>query len=251
MNPRTTLRLSFEYRSRRFSRLLVIRHTVAVVNWQENSVRLFGKLVLSIFAVLVAAYAVFAYGRLPLGSTVHPEMREVFVAHASAIYIHVFASAVALVLGPLQFSSWVRSKFINVHRWCGRIYLGVGVGIGGLAGLYMSQFAFGGLVSNLGFAFLALGWLSTGTMALSAILRGDIFNHRKWMTRNYSLTFAAVTLRIYLGSSFAMGLRFEHFYPVISWLAWVPNLIVAELLVSRLKRERPAPAMSRTARGDV
>ena len=52
------------------------------------------------------------------------------------------------------------------------------------------------------------------------------------MIRNFALTFAAVTLRAYLGLSQAVfGLSFEAFYPVVAWLCWVPNLIVAEWLV--------------------
>ena len=53
------------------------------------------------------------------------------------------------------------------------------------------------------------------------------------MIRNYSLTFAAVTLRIWL-SLFVLLFGLEHFersYAVIAWLAWVPNLIVAELFI--------------------
>lgn len=48
------------------------------------------------------------------------------------------------------------------------------------------------------------------------------------MTRNYALTFAAVTLRIYMGLFFAVGLDFEEFYPSLAWLCWVPNLILVE-----------------------
>ena len=48
------------------------------------------------------------------------------------------------------------------------------------------------------------------------------------MIRNYALTFAGVTIRIYLGLFFASGLKFEEFYPSLAWLCWVPNLILVE-----------------------
>ena len=38
------------------------------------------------------------------------------------------------------------------------------------------------------------------------------------MVRNFSLAFAAVTLRIYLPSSAVAGVDFEHAYPFIAWL---------------------------------
>jgi hypothetical protein len=48
------------------------------------------------------------------------------------------------------------------------------------------------------------------------------------MIRNFALTFAAVTLRLYLPLGFLSGLRFEDFYPALAWLCWVPNLVIAE-----------------------
>lgn len=121
--------------------------------------RAIGKGVLFFLAFGVAGYAVFAYCFLPLGSLVYPDMKANFLAHPVGIYTHVFASIVALTLGPFQFSSHLRQTRIQVHRWLGRAYLAVGVLGGGLAGLYMSQFAFGGTVARLGFATLAVCWL--------------------------------------------------------------------------------------------
>lgn len=189
---------------------------------------LFGKAILYFLTIGVAGYAVVAYGLFPLGSLVHPDMQVVFQAHAVGIYTHVSASLVALALGPFQFSSRLRQQNTALHRWSGRLYISIGVLVGGASGLYMAQFAFGGNVARIGFSLLALSWLFTGLMAYLAIRRRDIANHRRWMVRNFALTFAAVTLRIYLGLSAAAGFTFESSYPVIAWLCWVPNLIVAE-----------------------
>ncbi len=149
-------------------------------------------------ALGVAGYAVFAYGFLRLGSLVHPDMKANFLEHSSGIYAHVFASIVALALGPFQFSAHLRQQYTNAHRWLGRAYLAVGVLVGGLSGLYMSQFAYGGLMAKLGFGTLAVLWLYTGLRAYLAIRQRAIAEHRKWMVRNFSLTFAAVMLRLYL-----------------------------------------------------
>jgi len=65
----------------------------------------------------------------------------------------------------------------------------------------------------------------------------EIPAHRRWMIRNYSLTFAAVTLRLYLPLAFLLGIPFELSYPLVAWLCWVPNLVAAEYLVSRLRFE--------------
>ena len=181
-----------------------------------------------ILSIGVAAYALVAYGTKPLGVSVHPALKIVFEQHPVGIYVHVFASLIALVLGPFQFSSNLRAKHIHLHRWTGRTYLLLGVLLGGIAGLYMAQFAFGGMVSEVGFTAMALLWLFTGSMAFHAIRHKDIAAHRRWMVRNFALTFAAVTLRIYLGLFFASGVAFEEFYPLLAWLSWVPNILLAE-----------------------
>ena len=48
------------------------------------------------------------------------------------------------------------------------------------------------------------------------------------MYRSYALTLAAVTLRIYMPLSLALGIGFEDAYRVVSWLCWVPNLVFVE-----------------------
>lgn len=190
--------------------------------------RSFSKGLFFFLAFGVAGYAAFAYGVLPLGSLVHPEMEANLLAHSTGIYTHAFASIVALALGPFQFSARLRQNHRNFHRWLGRGYLAVGVLVGGLSGLYMSQYAFGGPVAQLGFALLAVLWLYTGWRAYLAVRRGAIDEHRQWMVRNFSLTFAAVTLRLYLPASMAAGVEFATAYPVIAWLCWVPNVLFAE-----------------------
>jgi uncharacterized membrane protein len=206
-----------------------------------NVMRLASFVILAVLSLGVGVYAIGAYALLPLGTLVHPDMRAAFRAHPIGIYTHIFASVVALALGPFQFSSRLRASRIQLHRLSGRAYLGVGVLIGGLAGLYMSPHAFGGIVSQLGFGCLAVVWLFTGLRAFLAIRRHDVATHRRWMVRNFALTFAAVTLRLYLPTSMAAGIAFELAYPVIAWLCWVPNLVVAEVLFNRMNNPSLQP----------
>ena len=199
----------------------------------------------AVLSLGVAAYAVVMYGLGPGAERLHPDMRAAFESHSIAIKTHIFASALALILGPLQFWSRLRMARPVLHRWLGRLYLGVAVAMGGAAGLYMSQYAFGGLAAKLGFAGLAIGWLYTGAMAFAAARRRDFVAHRQWMIRNFALTFAAVTLRLYLPPVFVFGLPFASSYAVISWLCWVPNLLVAEWIVKTTHK----PSLERTVPG--
>ena len=198
-----------------------------------------GFALLVVLSLGVAGYALGVYGFLPLGAAVQPEMRASFATHRTGIYLHVFASALALVLGPLQFSSRLRTARPGLHRWSGRFYLGVGVLLGGLAGLFMAIHAAGGPAARLGFACLALAWLFTGGQAYRAIRAGETASHRRWMIRNYALTFAAVTLRLWLPAGVVSGIPFEVAYPVVAWLCWVPNLVAAELLLRRTRGPSP------------
>ena len=52
----------------------------------------------------------------------------------------------------------------------------------------------------------------------------------------YALTLAAVTLRVYLPASMALGLDFDRAYAAIAWLCWVPNLLAAQWLIGRWER---------------
>jgi uncharacterized membrane protein len=191
----------------------------------------------------VAAYAVATYSLGPGAERLHPQMRAAFESHPIGIKTHIFASALALLLGPLQFSTRLRLKQPKLHRWLGRVYLGLAVAVGGAAGLYMSQYAFGGLLAKFGFAGLAVAWLFTGARAFMAARNRDFASHRRWMIRNFALTFAAVTLRLYLPPVFIFGLPFATSYAFIAWLCWVPNLLVAEWLANTTHN----PSLERTS----
>ena len=159
-------------------------------------------------------------------------MKSNFKAHPIGIYLHIFASLIALAIGPFQFNEKFRLNKIQVHRLLGKIYL-ISVLIGGLSGLYMSQYSFGGMISHSGFFTLAILWLATGYKAYHSIKNKNIQAHQYWMFINFALTFAAVTLRTGLGIGFASGTPFEVFYPYLAWLCWVPNLLVALIIAKR------------------
>lgn len=202
--------------------------------------RLASKILLYFLSIGVAGYAVVAYTAFPIGSLVHPDMLRSFQAHRIEVYAHIFTSALALLLGPLQFSQALRARKPALHRWLGRAYLGLGVLPGGLAGLLIARNAYGGMLSTLGFAALAIAWLYSGLRAYLAIRQRDIGTHRRWMIRNFALTLAAVTLRCYLPLSMLTAIPFERAYPVIAWLCWVPNLLIAERWLHSRGKQAPA-----------
>jgi uncharacterized membrane protein YozB (DUF420 family) len=154
----------------------------------------------------------------------HAQLRPI------AFYAHVILAPVALALVPLQLWQGLRQQRPAVHRWVGRVY-GLSILLSGLGGLWLAVTTEAGPVASWGFALLALAWLSSTGWGIGLAMRKDREAHRRWMVRSIALTLSAVTLRIYLGMVFGFGLDFETAYPAIAWLCWVPNLIVAELIL--------------------
>ena len=181
------------------------------------------------YLMLFAAVGVSAYA-LALGFV--PAVRNSFVSDMvlqapSASVLHFLGGGIVLLAGASQFHAGLRKKYTKLHRWLGRVYV-AGVLIGGIAGFTLAFYSVGGLAAQAGFLVLAVCWLLSTGLAFRYILRRDIVAHQRWMIRSYALTLGAVTLRIYLPLFLMQGIPFEQAYPAIAWLAWVPNLIIAE-----------------------
>ena len=158
---------------------------------------------------------------------------EHFLKYIVPLRLHIAGGIGALLAGPWQFSEKLRARNLNRHRWLGRFYLS-SVGLGSVAGFGVALVSKEGLATHVGFGILALFWFFTGLQAYLKVRRGDISAHRRWMIRNFGLTLAAVTLRQYLPLMlFALHWSFRTSYITVSWLCWVPNLIVAEWIARR------------------
>jgi uncharacterized membrane protein len=153
--------------------------------------------------------------------------------------VHITASGVAMLTGAFQFFKPLRQKAPAVHRWLGRIYV-TACTIGGLAGGTIALSSTAGPIAGWGFFLLAVLWVPFTLLALTAAMRKDFVSHERWMIRSFALTFAAVTLRIYLPAAIIQnhGDFPLDAYRAIAWLAWVPNLIVAELFIATLRKPK-------------
>jgi uncharacterized membrane protein len=161
--------------------------------------------------------------------------------------VHIAASGFAMILGAFQFFRPLRRKAPSLHRWMGRGYVLACV-VGGLAGGTIALSSTAGPIAGWGFFALAVLWVPFTLMAWVSAMRRDFDAHERWMIRSFALTFAAVTLRIYLPVASIMNHGFPlDAYRIIAWAAWVPNLIVAELFIATLRKpRRPKVASSPT-----
>jgi uncharacterized membrane protein len=151
----------------------------------------------------------------------------------AVFYVHIGFGGLALLLSPLQLAARLRARVPRFHRICGRIVL-TSIALAGSAGLLLSPFSLAGPVGTIGFGTLAILWLAFAAAAYRAIRRGDVATHRRWAIRTFALTYAAVTLRLWLGILIPLQIgidpdtAFTRAYYLVPFLAWVPNLLIAE-----------------------
>jgi hypothetical protein len=160
-----------------------------------------------------------------------------------AFFVHVYASLWVILAGFTQFSSRIQSFYPGIHRALGYVYITNILMITGPAALLMSVYANGGPTSKIAFGVLAIGWIGFTTIAFMKAKSGDFQAHRNFMIRSYALTLSALTLRAWKwGITNSVELPPMDVYRAVAWLGWVPNLIVAELLIRRLGERRRALA---------
>ena len=182
---------------------------------------------MTLSAIVVALYAL---GLLAVTSIRPPFIQNLFTHFPGVTAIHFIGGAIAIVAGAFQFSTSLRRKHLAIHRLLGRFYVG-SIIFSGIAGLVLAMNSVGGFYVQTGFGLMAIFWLVTTFMAYRLIRQGDVKAHENWMIRSYAVTLAGVTLRLYLGLSILLGVKFFDAYPVLAWLCWVPNLIIAEVFL--------------------
>lgn len=119
--------------------------------------------------------------------------------HAVIAALHVVPSFIFMLLILFQLSGRLRQRYLQVHRWTGRVFvvLGFVIGISGLMlGVIMP---FGGAVESLAVFLIGIGFLYSLTMGVMRIRQGRIAEHRHWMLYMTAFGFAPITMRLLLG----------------------------------------------------
>jgi len=120
---------------------------------------------------------------------------------------HVLAAFLALLIGPINFSTRIRQHHLQLHRVLGRIYV-ISVLVGAATGVALAA----GRPGLPGTAMQAAAWIVCTTAALITARNGQIVQHRQWMARSYAVTFTFVSSRVlnlwprywsHLGDTFA------------------------------------------------
>ncbi|NLF05816.1 MAG: DUF2306 domain-containing protein [Actinomycetales bacterium] len=211
-----------------------------------------GFVAVGLLSVAIAGWSLYLYAQGTLAELATTEAPNAGIAAnyvgapgfvQAALYVHIVTGSLALLLGPAQFSRRLRARRPRLHRVTGRAYFAV-VGTAAICSLVMAPWNMGGMVGFFGFGTLGVLWLWTGARALKAIRERDFAGHQAWTIRNYALSFAAPTLRLWLGVLIVVQIvasggtldpdaAFENAYAAVPFLCWLPNIVVAEWLVRR------------------
>src|ERR1017187_8794400 len=112
------------------------------------------------------------------------------IADRHLLIPHTLCGVIALLAGPMQFSSRLRQRHLKFHRILGRIYV-ISVFIGALTGIALAA----GRPGMAGTSMQAAAWIVCTTSALIAARNRQIVQHRQWMIRSYAVTFTFVSTR--------------------------------------------------------
>jgi len=151
-----------------------------------------------------------------------------------SFYIHISTSLFVLILGIFQFIPAVLHNWPGIHRIIGKVYVVLILCFSAPSGFIMALYANGGLWAKISFVLISLLWFFFTLQAYLKIRNKNIDAHINFMIRSYALTLSAICLRTYvvvLPHFFILHSR--EMYTLISWLSWVPNLLLAEFFIRK------------------
>jgi len=113
------------------------------------------------------------------------------IADRQLLIPHTICGLLALLAGPMQFSSRLRQRHPQFHRVLGRIYL-ISVFIGAFTVIGLAA----GRPGLPGTSMQAAAWIVCTTAAFVTARNRQIVQHRQWMIRSYAVTFTFVSSRV-------------------------------------------------------
>src|SRR5580692_9082894 len=159
---------------------------------RPSSVRSRFKTVLWISLGLTALFVFVTSEALLVGDyPMYHAYRLQVIADRHLLIPHTLSGTIALLAGPLQFSSRFRQRHLKFHRVLGRIYV-VCVFVGSFTGIALAA----GRPGLPGTSMQAAAWMVCTTAAFLTARNHQIVQHRQWMARSYAVTFTFVSSRI-------------------------------------------------------
>ncbi|MBC8093580.1 MAG: DUF2306 domain-containing protein [Pseudonocardia sp.] len=156
--------------------------------------------------------------------------------------VHIVTAAVALAVGPFQFSMRLRRRSIRTHRILGRVYL-IAVLFGATSGAVTTLWNSMGIRGVFGYFMLDVLWAATAWLGFRAVRGRRFREHQAWMIRSFALTYAAalraalpvlVLLQLPFSPDTSLTELFDNaIHTIAPWMGWLINIVVAEWLIAR------------------
>ena len=155
-----------------------------------------------------------------------------FWPRAPWLFPHAILGIVAITIGPFQFISAIRNKYLNVHRMMGRVYV-IAVVLGGISGMYLAITTGINFPYMIGLITMSFFWTASAVMAYLAIRNKKIELHKEWMIRSYVITFTAfVFTRLIIDVLNRTDLATNTEVLAFSvWSSWVIPLLLTEIVL--------------------
>jgi len=144
------------------------------------------------------------------------------IADRHLLIPHTLAGTLALLIGPINFSSRIRQRHLGLHRILGRIYF-VSVFVGSFTGIALAA----GRPGLPGTSMQAAAWMVCTTAAVIAARNRQIAVHRQWMARSYAVTFTFVSSRVFN----LVPAYWSHLGDVLSAVGVIAFTLISILLV--------------------
>ena len=143
------------------------------------------------------------------------------------LVVHVASGIIALAVGLVQLWLGLTNRVTHLHRALGKWYVAVIVS-GSVAGFYLALTISGNPPYASGLFTLCVAWVVTTSMAVLAIRRRDVRQHREWMMRSFTVTFAFVTFRFGVEMLTSRGLPTPDAQAIMAWACWAVPLLLLE-----------------------
>lgn len=156
------------------------------------------------------------------------------------LFGHLIGGAIALIIGPFQFSTPFRNRFLKMHRNLGKVFI-IAIIIASLSATYMAVYV-APQVNNswsISLFVMALVWLVSVSMAYRAVRIRRIPQHREWMIRAYIITLGFVLFRVLNENSLIRDIMptFEERGAACIWLSWTVPLFFTEVILQWHKKK--------------
>ena len=169
-------------------------------------------------------------------------MDAVFSVHRTKTHLHILPALCLVLLLPFWFSPRIRQRHITAHHRITQILFALGA-FTVITAMVMNTHPIGGSIEVI--AILVFDTFFAISLARSYIfwLRGNIPQHRAWMTRAFAILLGIATTRPVMGIFFATSrlthLQPHQFFGIAFWIGFTLTWIAGEIYI----RTRPASAL--------